>query len=322
MRHLPTFLATSCSLFAATVLGGCSAPAASFSGTIDAHGYSLDNPVVIAQTLAGTEYSTHVQGDLSFQLTVPVGQTYRFTLANSTRSGVYRLISNIDVTTDAGPSRYVEVTDAGPIELGAVSPIDWNATSTVSGLGALSKPADPGAQATNGHEAESDDDGKPDDVQACDPGVVVESATTKKLAKGARGVGSSAQALGGGEVKVTVCHIPPGNPANAHEITIGAPGVPAHLAHGDYLGACLPSANTPPPSNECPPDGQPGVDGGSAGGGGADGGTTVSSDGGSSGTTDPTPPLPTKNPPGTCAVNADCGQGNICLNGACEVVVL
>ncbi len=38
--------------------------------------------------------------------------------------------------------------------------------------------------------------------------------------------------------KVTICHVPPGNPANAHTITIAESAVPAHLAHGDYLGAC------------------------------------------------------------------------------------
>jgi hypothetical protein len=42
---------------------------------------------------------------------------------------------------------------------------------------------------------------------------------------------------GNGNVKVDVCHIPPGNPANAHTITIGAPAVQAHLAHGDYVGS-------------------------------------------------------------------------------------
>ncbi len=40
-------------------------------------------------------------------------------------------------------------------------------------------------------------------------------------------------------LKVTICHIPPGNPANAHTITVGAPAVRAHLAHGDHLGACV-----------------------------------------------------------------------------------
>ena len=43
---------------------------------------------------------------------------------------------------------------------------------------------------------------------------------------------------GGGEEKVTICHRPPGNPANEHTITVGAPAVPAHLAHGDSIGAC------------------------------------------------------------------------------------
>jgi hypothetical protein len=38
--------------------------------------------------------------------------------------------------------------------------------------------------------------------------------------------------------KVTVCHIPPGNPSNAHTICISENGVPAHLAHGCLLGAC------------------------------------------------------------------------------------
>jgi ferric-dicitrate binding protein FerR (iron transport regulator) len=38
--------------------------------------------------------------------------------------------------------------------------------------------------------------------------------------------------------KVTICHRPPGNPGNAHTITVGAPAVPAHLGHGDTLGPC------------------------------------------------------------------------------------
>ena len=43
--------------------------------------------------------------------------------------------------------------------------------------------------------------------------------------------------------KVTICHIPPGNPANAHTITVGIAAVPAHLAlHGDTIGECVPGA--------------------------------------------------------------------------------
>jgi hypothetical protein len=41
--------------------------------------------------------------------------------------------------------------------------------------------------------------------------------------------------------KVTICHIPPGNPDNRHTITIGAPAVAAHVSeHGDYIGPCQP----------------------------------------------------------------------------------
>jgi hypothetical protein len=38
--------------------------------------------------------------------------------------------------------------------------------------------------------------------------------------------------------KVLICHIPPGNPANRHELYVGEPSVAAHLEHGDLLGCC------------------------------------------------------------------------------------
>lgn len=38
--------------------------------------------------------------------------------------------------------------------------------------------------------------------------------------------------------KVDICHVPPGNPANAHTINVSVNAIPAHLAHGDSLGAC------------------------------------------------------------------------------------
>lgn len=53
----------------------------------------------------------------------------------------------------------------------------------------------------------------------------------------ARAVAGIAQ-VGEGEEGVAVCHIPPGNPGNAHTIHVGASAVQAHLAHGDHEGAC------------------------------------------------------------------------------------
>ena len=38
--------------------------------------------------------------------------------------------------------------------------------------------------------------------------------------------------------KITLCHVPPGNPSKAHSISIASSSVSAHLAHGDYLGTC------------------------------------------------------------------------------------
>jgi hypothetical protein len=41
-----------------------------------------------------------------------------------------------------------------------------------------------------------------------------------------------------GEDKITICHAPPGNPANAHTISVGLSAWPAHQGHGDVAGAC------------------------------------------------------------------------------------
>jgi hypothetical protein len=40
--------------------------------------------------------------------------------------------------------------------------------------------------------------------------------------------------------KCTICHLPPGNPANAQTLTIGCSAVQAHLRNhpGDCLGPC------------------------------------------------------------------------------------
>jgi len=55
-------------------------------------------------------------------------------------------------------------------------------------------------------------------------------------------VGAAVMLLASGAMakqpKVDVCHVPPGNPANAHTINISENAVPDHIAHGDTLGEC------------------------------------------------------------------------------------
>jgi len=59
--------------------------------------------------------------------------------------------------------------------------------------------------------------------------------------------------------KVTICHIPPGNPANAHTLCIGSPALDAHVTHhADTQGPCAcPTAGDPAPDPDpdpTPPD--------------------------------------------------------------------
>jgi uncharacterized membrane protein YgcG len=92
--------------------------------------------------------------------------------------------------------------------------------------------------------------------------------------------------------KVHICHIPPGNPANAHTISVGAPAVQAHLAHGDYVGSC-------------------GGGGGGGGGGGSDGGSGGGGDGGGGGE-------PTCGSEGdSCTDHNDCCSFYVCYFGSC-----
>jgi hypothetical protein len=56
--------------------------------------------------------------------------------------------------------------------------------------------------------------------------------------------------------KVTICHIPPGNPDNAHTITVGEPAVAAHIEeHGDTMGPCPEPSPSPTPEPTPTPGG-------------------------------------------------------------------
>ena len=68
-------------------------------------------------------------------------------------------------------------------------------------------------------------------------GCVASSASEEDASSVAARAAAEQQNGGGGVEKVSICHYPPGNPANMHVITVGSPAVKAHLAHGDKLVA-------------------------------------------------------------------------------------
>jgi hypothetical protein len=117
------------------------------------------------------------------------------------------------------------------------------------------------------------------------------------------------QAAGSG--KITLCHVPPGNPANAHTITVGEAAWKGHRNHkGDYLGPCNgsggPDGGVPPPP---PPDEEPPPT--------PDAGTPPppTPDAG-------TPPGPTCSPlGGTCGGSVTCCDGLQCSGSTCEPII-
>lgn len=83
----------------------------------------------------------------------------------------------------------------------------------------------------------------------------------------AKDEGASGEDSGAGEDntgKITICHVPPGNPANAHTLTVSVNGWNGHQNHpGDFIGACDGSdgepddGNTPPDEGPSDPDDAP-----------------------------------------------------------------
>ncbi|MGH7572594.1 MAG: carboxypeptidase-like regulatory domain-containing protein [Gemmatimonadota bacterium] len=78
---------------------------------------------------------------------------------------------------------------------------------------------------------DNDGDGEPDDTFR----IRITGRVEGQPASGDTDVVASQEDI---EDQVTICHVPPGNPDNAHTIVVGAPAVPAHLNHGDFEGEC------------------------------------------------------------------------------------
>jgi hypothetical protein len=81
------------------------------------------------------------------------------------------------------------------------------------------------------------------DGACCTPFHGCEDATETECIGVYQGVGTACDIEGtcDGPIQITICHIPPGNPANAQTITIGLNALPMHLDNhgGDYIGPCI-----------------------------------------------------------------------------------
>lgn len=124
-------------------------------------------------------------------------------------------------------------------------------------------------------------------------GACVDTRPAKKPCSDHAGKGKSHGGLGPKlrAGKVAVCHIPPGNPANEHTITIGEAAVNAHLAHGDHLGVCGEESSEVSTPASCGDHGNSGNHGDGGSSGEDDSTSTDGGDGGSGsgGSTDQPP---------------------------------
>ncbi len=107
-------------------------------------------------------------------------------------------------------------------------------------------PDDPNQPVTGGFDGSGSGGG------CNDPDCDEHGGSGGKGGKGGKGKGGGSGGKGcgkggGGGGKVEICHVPPGNPGNAHTLSVSENAVQAHLAHGDTLGPCV--APPPPPQN-------------------------------------------------------------------------
>lgn len=112
-------------------------------------------------------------------------------------------------------------------------------------------------------------------LSACTAEVAGSSQAEKNLPTGCNANAPDPRACDPADTKkTTLCHVPPGNPANAHTICVGNAAVPAHLEHhsGDFVGTCA-----------CAGGGGDGSGTGGGGGGTGGGGGSGTGDGGGGG---------------------------------------
>ncbi|MBW1843159.1 MAG: hypothetical protein JRJ05_02375 [Deltaproteobacteria bacterium] len=81
-----------------------------------------------------------------------------------------------------------------------------------------------------------------------------------------------------GKSRLTICHIPPGNPDARHTMTVSEQAWRAHEAHGDYLGPCEGSGDEYGDDAKSAKKGKKGKKGGKKARSGSDGDEVVDAD--------------------------------------------
>lgn len=154
--------------FAALALAlplGCgqSAPTRTITGQLTMSAFPTDNPVVIAQSAGQRAFVTAVSPTGRFSITVPAGQSYRLTLANTLKAGGYAGISKINWP---GAGRWAQVGPGGTLALGAIHPAT---TGTTGGLSTADHGSDDGVSGDGSSSSESSGESERDDdgIEQC-----------------------------------------------------------------------------------------------------------------------------------------------------------
>lgn len=123
--------------------------------------------------------------------------------------------------------------------------------------------------------------------------------------------------------KTTICHIPPGNPANAHTICVGNAAVSHHVKnHGDLIGPCQAETTCPPPPPSCDTSHGKGKDAGGNGGACSSGTGGATGSGGSTGAGgSPAPVCPDGQVDCSSDPNVCSPEVTYCSNGCCIPVM-
>lgn len=92
------------------------------TGRVDTRLRALDNASAVAVGSDGRTYSSYIQTNGSFRLSLPVGNVYRILFANSTMAGELRTIGHLVDTTSSGKSDELAVKEGGTLDIGTVRP--------------------------------------------------------------------------------------------------------------------------------------------------------------------------------------------------------